>query len=226
MGGIMANVRYGRDFSVKEYIALDPIEVTQVISDQTQLNLKLVGLLGDLDIQAKLIGDKEWTTLYSGTGTDFEKIDIADYDELRLISADNLSTGKIIFSTFRLSYTSIDSIATGGGGDATAANQAVANDLLNQILQDNDFSKTPVVTNLPVSAIGTIYNVVLPMNTRKFIIRHRDKGNIEFSFESNLSSYFTVNKGCSFSEQDLYLTGENLYLRSDKTGTIEIITWT
>lgn len=101
-------------------------------------------------------------------------------------------------------------------------------------VENTDANPVPVIID-PVNS-PTIYNVTYPVasviqsqslvdSTKKFLIKHRNGGNIDLSFDAGFSTYLTIPKGNSFSESGLNLVGKTLYFRSTKTGTIEIIQW-
>jgi len=102
-------------------------------------------------------------------------------------------------------------------GDATIDNLNVDMDI--------ECAKTFNVLNVDITTSNQIVAVTLPTGLKKLTMRHRDRGNLEFAFENTLTNFFTVRKGNTFNEQDLCLDSATLYFRSDKIGTLEIITW-
>lgn len=88
-----------------------------------------------------------------------------------------------------------------------------------------DCIQSYTVRNISVAALNTISSFQISSDVKRFEIRHRNGGKIEFSEDMTLSTYFTIRKGMVFSEQGLCLTSNNVYYRSNKLGTIEILEW-
>lgn len=86
-------------------------------------------------------------------------------------------------------------------------------------------STTPNILNEAYEVANVIQSIALPANTKAFTIKHRDRGTVEFSFNSSLTTYLTIPRGGQAYEWDLKLN-ETLYFRSPRTGTIEILAWT
>lgn len=86
---------------------------------------------------------------------------------------------------------------------------------------------TPIITNITITLgdIGTELSHLLPNGTKKILIKHRTSGNIDLSFITGLTNYIAIPKGASYSENDLNAQNETLFYRTDKSGTIEILTW-
>lgn len=201
----------------------------ETIKEENIIRVVSMDVNGDYQIAAKLQGQKEWTPIYVGTGTVDTTLDISLYDAIRIETLTPITEGTLAVSGF---FIPGGTTLTPTGGDATAANQVAGNsilgDILNELVTNPELEcvQNPVVINLDIPAVGAIYDISLPVDTKKFIIRHRDSGNIEFAFENTLSTYFTVRKGNAYKEEDLCLTNTIIYLRSSKAGTIELIAWT
>ncbi len=217
----------GYDFSKSPTASNVELVCTDDIKDPNLLRVKSTNVVGDYVIKAKLLGEATFEPIFVGTGTVDTTLDISLYDRIIVCSTNALTDGTLAISSF-VTYGDVTNNVP--AGTATAANQVVANDLLTQILQDVqddvDCAESPTVTNLDITVANSIFDIVLPLDTKKFMIRHRDRGNIELAFESTLSAYFTVPKGNTYSESGLCLVSTTIYVRSDKVGTIEIITWT
>jgi len=217
----------GYDFDKSPKPADTELICSDDIKDPNLLRVKSVGVIGDYVIKAKLLGESDYLPIFVGTGTVDTTLDISLYDRVIVCSTNPLTGGQLAISSF-VTYGDVTNNVP--AGSATAANQVVGNDLLTQILQDSledvDCAQNPSIANIAVNGVNLIYDIILPLNTKKFIIRHRDKGNIEFAFENTLTNYFTVSKGCTFTESDLCVDNTILYIRSNKIGTVEILTWT
>lgn len=197
------------------------------IKEENLLRVVSNGVDGDFAIEAKLLGQDFYETIFVGTGTLDTTLDISTLDQVRVRASSDLTTGTLAISGF---VTPGDVTNVSNSGDATAVNQVVANDLLSGILQeverDANCSEVPNLINFNISSANTIFSIVLPQTTRKISLRHREKGKLEFAFSPGLASFFTVPKGASYSEDNICLEGETIYFRSAKTGTLELIAWT
>jgi len=96
------------------------------------------------------------------------------------------------------------------------------------VLSDSAVPKTtPIITNITI-AVGDIGNELshaLPNGTKKILIKHRNNGNIDFSFITGLINYVQIPKGTSYCENNLNTENETIYYRTNKIGIIEILTW-
>ncbi len=88
-----------------------------------------------------------------------------------------------------------------------------------------DCIQTYTVRNIDITQLNTISSFTISNDVKKFTLRHRDGGKIEFSYEATLTEYFTIRKGMNFGETDLCLTSQTVYFRSNKLGVIELIEW-
>jgi hypothetical protein len=86
---------------------------------------------------------------------------------------------------------------------------------------------TPTIENINITIgdINTEQSYIIPNGTKKILIKHRLNGKIEFSFTTGLVNYVEVPKGASYTETDLNTQNETIFYRTDKIGTIEILTW-
>ena len=220
----------GTDFSKKP--VLEAKSLPYCLDDIKEENIARIvseGVVGDYEVSVKLIGERFWTPIFVGTGTVDTTIDISLYDNIRISTLTAVTEGTIAISAFLIPGSST---MTPTGGDATAANQVATNVALGNILnelQTNpelECAETPTIFNINVSATGMVYDVLLPTDTKRFLIRHRNQGNIEFAFEPTMASFITVPKGTSYTDKDLCLISQIIYFRSTKPGIIEIIAWT
>jgi len=224
---------YSKHFSVGYDFTTTPIPAdTQLVcSDDIKapnlLRVKSTAVVGDYVIKAKLLGEAEFEPIFVGTGTVDTTLDISLYDRVIVCSTNPLTSGELAISSF-VTYGDVTNNVP--AGTATAANQVVGNDLLTNIIaelnEDVDCAETPTVINESVNGIGIIYDIILPVDCKKFTIRHRNGGDVEFAFENTLGAYFTVKKGCSLSEDGLCLPNATIYVRSNKIGIIEVIAYT
>lgn len=219
----------GRDFAENPLTTDNNMDFVHSVNvkDETVVKVVANNVVGDFVIEARLIAEETNTVLFVGTGTVTEVIDVCLFDRLSLRASTNLTSGTIAISGFEKCMVGSSS---GGGGDATAANQVTGNNLLSQILtevsDDVEYANIPEIVNFPINTANTINSIPLPTNTKKFMLRHRDRGKLEFAYDNGLTAYMTIPKGNTYVENDLLLVNQTLYFRSDKPGTVELLTWT
>lgn len=218
----------GYNFSTNSVAAGTVITCPEDVKRENVLRVVSDSVVGDYIIQGSLIGQSAVEDIYVGTGTIDTTLDISLYDRIFIKSSSDLTAGQLAVSAFYMPSVPLGS--GGANGDATAANQVAGNAILSNILtevsDDVECAETPTIYNEAVTGGATIYNVLLPVNCKRFLIRHRDAGSIEFAFSATLSTYMTIRKGVTFSQDGLCLANSSLYFRSDKTGTVEILAWT
>lgn len=217
----------GYNFTTTPRVSGEDLVCPSDIKEENIVRIVSKDVIGDYIIKGSLIGQTDRIPLYVGTGTVDTSIDITLYDRLYVESSSALTAGELAISAF-LTPNNVSMTLT--GGDATAANQVVANDLLTQVLaeltRDINCSSTPEIINLDLTVVGTTFSIDLPLDCKRFSIRHRDQGKLEMAFESSLTTFLTVPKGNSFTEQGLCLVSKTIYVKSDKIGVVELIAWT
>lgn len=87
-------------------------------------------------------------------------------------------------------------------------------------------STTPNIQNIDLTVPGTIYPVTIEEGALKMLFQSRNDATLEFSFEPSFSSYITLPRGTTYSEDDLNLTGKTMYIRTKKTTVLELLQWT
>lgn len=91
-------------------------------------------------------------------------------------------------------------------------------------------SSTPNVINVTSpGAANTEFSQSLSTNTKQFLLRTRGNGKLQLSFTSGQSgtTFITLEKNASLSQQNLELTNITLYMQCDKASEIiEILEWT
>ena len=90
--------------------------------------------------------------------------------------------------------------------------------------------QTPKIINFTLPLAGTEYNVLVPMASKKFIIKIRGDGakvNLAFAAGETLAKYFTLGLGNFYEETGLQLTTDlAVYVQSNKPNQVlEILTW-
>lgn len=86
---------------------------------------------------------------------------------------------------------------------------------------------TPTIINLNIINSGTEYSQALPANTKTFLIKSRNKGQVRLAYAlgGTNTAYLTIPAGSSFEDSQFY-TAATLYLQSTKSGDIiEIVAY-
>lgn len=97
---------------------------------------------------------------------------------------------------------------------------------------DSGLATTPNVQNIPAPLASTEYSFVLPANTNRFEIRSRDskaKVQISHTLGASGTTYFTIERGCSYRQEELLLTDINsrtIYFQTTSAANVlEVIAW-
>lgn len=87
---------------------------------------------------------------------------------------------------------------------------------------------TATIFNVNVISAGNEVAQALPANTKKFLIRSRNKGRLRlaYSLGGTNTSYLTIPTGSSYEDAEFYVS-QTLYFQSTKPGdVIEIVAYT
>lgn len=87
---------------------------------------------------------------------------------------------------------------------------------------------TATIFNVLAATAGTEYSQALPANTKGFIIRSRNRSNLQLAYTSGQTgiTYLTIPAGASYEDSNLY-TAQTIYFQASKNAeTIEIIAYT
>ncbi len=88
---------------------------------------------------------------------------------------------------------------------------------------------TPQIDNVVVSLANTEVAYLLPVNTKRFLIRNRDTATLKVAFTAGTSgtTFLTVYPGTIYKESDLQIpSGFYLYFQTTAASqTIEIVSW-
>lgn len=88
---------------------------------------------------------------------------------------------------------------------------------------------TPLIQNISIPIAQVQTPIVLPSNTKKFLIKIKDyESGMKLAFQQNASDLLTISRGCSYSEDNLSLTTiyRIIYLQSTKNNVVvECISW-
>lgn len=206
--------------------------IGNLLTAESHLRITTEGLGSNnqIEVRAKLAHATNFTTLTTITGNTTTLVDITSYEIVHFyVTNYDSSQGYLIVTGF------VKNTPPGQANTITIGDQ---NSNLVDLVDIGGNYAVPVVSSLPATA-PTIYNIpilladlnveksqVILNGTSKILIKHRNKGNIHFSFVSGFSSYIELPGGNSYNESDLNLQGRTLYFRTDKIGTIEILIWT
>lgn len=86
-------------------------------------------------------------------------------------------------------------------------------------------SENPLITNINVTSTGTEFSHTFQDNLREFMIRHRSKGTIQFSFisgESN-TNFFTIPAYANAILNGLDFESKTIYFQCSAVGIVEIL---
>ena len=89
-------------------------------------------------------------------------------------------------------------------------------------------STTATLFNVSALTAGTEYSQALPANTKRFIIRSRNKSILQLAYTIGQTgtTYLTIPAGASYEDSNLY-TAQTVYFQASKNAeTIEIIAFT
>jgi hypothetical protein len=88
---------------------------------------------------------------------------------------------------------------------------------------------TPTIQNITAASASTEYNVVIPSNTKKYMIRNRNTGKIQYSFITGQTNtnFITIMPGNTIEETGLDLTSSlTIYFETSKPNQIiEVLSW-
>jgi hypothetical protein len=87
---------------------------------------------------------------------------------------------------------------------------------------------TATIFNVAVATSGTEVSQALPANTKRFILRSRNRSEIQLAYISGNSGtlYLTISPGATYEDSSFY-TGQTLYFQTSKNAeTVEIIAFT
>ena len=85
--------------------------------------------------------------------------------------------------------------------------------------------RTPPVYNITLTSGDTEYSQAIPDTTKQFTFQCRTAYDVRFAFETGkvatpTAPYATLKSGSPYSETDLFLEGETLYLASATAGVV------
>lgn len=85
---------------------------------------------------------------------------------------------------------------------------------------------TATIFNVATTA-STEASQALPSNCKGFILRTRDRGNLQISYVSGNTNtlFFTVRSNAVYTDDNFY-SSQTIYFQTDKNDTVEIIAFT
>lgn len=111
----------------------------------------------------------------------------------------------------------------------TATCDEITHDKLDQVIAGvgGGVDTTTTIFNVSIINGGVEVSQALPANTKKFIIRSRNKGQIRLAYNSGGTStaWLTIPVGSSYEDEEYYVS-QTLYFQSTKSGDIiEIVAY-
>jgi len=200
------------------------------VESHLRITTEELGAANQIEVRVKTLNETSFTTLATITGNETKVLGIESYEIVHFVVTNyDGSAGYLGVTGF---------VKNAPPASANSVQICDANNNCAELIDIGGNYALPVVPTISTTA-PTIYNItigggdvgveqsqVLLNGTKKVLIKHRTSGTIDFSFTSGLSSYIEIPKGTTYAESDLNLQGSTLYFRSDKTGVIEILTWT
>lgn len=121
-----------------------------------------------------------------------------------------------------------DSIRIGDGVDLVSTTTIGSDVGLDVNVINTSIAGSPTIANVSAPISGTEYNFAIPANTKRILIRSRERGRIQFAYIATQSgtNFITVPVGCTKTIDGIQSTGSTLYFQSSKNGdTLEIEYW-
>lgn len=204
----------------------------QYLSTENTLRLRAEGVNSGniIELQVKILNESTWTTLGTLTGTETKTFDIRSWDQFRFEVTTFDAPGEATLHVSGFVATLNQDI---DAADCVRICDSNGNEIILDLIDGSYAVPTveaktpcvPTITNETIAIANTIYSYTFTDGTKRFLIQHRDNGELEFAFENTLGSYITLPKGSTYTEEDMNLQGVTIYFRSDKVGTLEILEW-
>lgn len=84
---------------------------------------------------------------------------------------------------------------------------------------------SPLVSNILLVAADTEYQIILPNNCKRYLIKLRDLADLKLRYTSG-SDYLTIPRGCHFTEDDIETSSVSLFVESTSSAQmVELLTW-
>ena len=90
-------------------------------------------------------------------------------------------------------------------------------------------ASNPSISNVALATANTEVAIVLPSNTRKYMLKLRDPNTMKLAFivGNSGTTYLTVWPGCVYTESDISATGTTIYVQSPTASqVVELVVWT
>lgn len=88
----------------------------------------------------------------------------------------------------------------------------------------------PDINNVPLAAANTEYSLALPANTKRFMLKLRQRSILQVAYTvgDSATKYFTLWPGCVYTEESLnFSSGITLYVQSPTASQmVELVVWT
>lgn len=202
-------------FNIKHFVKnagifLQDAEVLGV--SRLKLVIERAGVTNEVTVYGRIAGQSTWDLVGVVTGNNWKEFDVSLFDNIRLESTVYDSPTNYLEVTGSGFY-----LSPAAGSSAVITSPLV------------EYSTAPTITLLAMPVNSTEYNISLPVDTKKFIIKDQEYSSVvNLSFISNDTNYIKIPRGCSYEESDLKLTtsSRTLYLKSNKDNvTIMCLSW-
>lgn len=109
-----------------------------------------------------------------------------------------------------------------------ALHTVIKNSAVNPIPFEIALPANPLITNVPAVVANVEVSHAFTTKTKKFLVRARNASRLQIAFvalDSNVK-FITIPKGCSYTEEEINVTGLSIYVQANLPNeVIEIIEW-
>jgi hypothetical protein len=204
--------------------------VFDITSDsQIRIIVENAGPINSVAVYGRIQGQNSYQLIDTVVGSSSKLIEVALFDflDLEIVSYDSLSNYvDIAGSGFTVAGTS-GALPSSVSVTNFPNPQNVA--VVNTPTVITDLAAgTPTISNMTLALIGTEYNMLLPVNTKKFTVRVVGyTAIITMGFVSN-GTFITIPRGCSYTVDMVLLQSGNrtIYLKTNVTNALlEVVSW-
>jgi hypothetical protein len=226
--------RYNRKYSISavgdivdQATSLRSSELGSLLTSESHMRVTTEGLTAGttIDVKVKLRNSSSFTVLATLTGSETKIIDITTWDIVHFeVTAYDAQPGNLIVTAFVKNPPPV-SIADVGIIDSDGDELDVQPD--GSINVNVSSCETATIYNVTITGpdVGVEKSQAFTNGSRKILIRHRDGGRLEFAFTPSFTSFITIPKGASYSEEGLNLQSKTIYFKASKVGVVEILEW-
>lgn len=209
-------LEYGVQTTLVPSQSLNSSSITKSLTLQSSaciIGVLIPALTGDVIIDVYSVagdGDVLKTSQTFSTTTDLTQIRVNDVMGVLRITVTAAAT-----ATLEVKIKAAHTVSTSSGGGTDVNDSAI-------VVQN------PTIQNTTATLAGTEYSIVLPANTKRFILRARDSAKLQIAYVSGQTAteYYTVYPGFCLAEDSINKASLTVYFQSSKAGEeIEVKSW-